>query len=251
MINCIIVDDEVRSRDALAKLLSKHCPDLNIVAKAEDVETAKDCILKMQPELVFLDVEMSGNNGFDLLNEIKLINFDIIFVTAHEGFAVKAFRYSAIDYLTKPIDYRLLIEAVNKFKQKQKVELKQQRFELLIENLANNPHQCNRIAIPNPNGFEMINISDIIFCQADGNYTNIHLLSGLQILSSKTLKHFEDLLPKKTFFRIHKSFLININLIEKYERADGFRVIMKNKVVLEVSERNRKGFTDKLTQLSE
>lgn len=250
MINCIIIDDETRSREALSKLLAKHCPDVNIIAKAEDTETAKDRILQLQPDLVFLDIEMPNSSGFELLNEIKNLNFDVIFVTAHEGFAVKAFRYSAIDYLTKPIDYRLLIEAVNKFKNKQKIELKQQRFELLLENIANNPYQCNRIAIPNSNGFQLVNISEIIYCRADGNYTTIFLLNGLQLLSSKTLKHFEDLLPEKTFFRIHKSFLINLNLIEKYERNDSYQVIMKNKTALEVSERNRKEFTDKLTQSS-
>jgi len=249
IINCIIIDDEQGSRDALSKLIQKYCPEINILARAEDVKTAKDFILELQPDLVFLDIEMPNENGFELLNDYKNINFEVIFVTAHEGFALKAFRYSALDYLTKPIDYRQLIEAVGRFKQKQKIELKQQRFELLLENIANNPHQCNRIAIPNLRGFQLINISDIIYCEGDGNYSKIHLLNGEQILSSKTLKYFNDLLPQVTFFRIHKSFLININLIESYTRnPDGNCVVMKNKAILSVSERNQKQFLEKITK---
>ena len=247
MINCIIVDDEVRSRDALSKLLGKYCPDVNIIDKAENIETARDLILKNQPDLVFLDIEMPNGNGLELLSQFKNINFSVIFITAHEGYAIKAFRYSAIDYITKPIDYRVLLEAVNKFKQKQKIELKQQRFELLLENISNNPRQFNRVAIPNLTGFELINISEIMYCEGDGNYTKIHLLNNAQILSSKTLKYFDDLLPPETFFRIHKSYLVNINLIDSYQRTDGNRVIMKNKSVLEVSERNRKEFLNKLS----
>lgn len=251
MINCIIVDDEERSRESLSKLLVKHCPEVNIVAKAEDITTAKDYILKLQPDLVFLDVEMPKNSGFDLLNEFKTINFSVIFVTAHEGFALKAFRYSAIDYITKPIDYRLLIEAINKFNQKQKIELKQQRLELLLENISNNPRQFNRIAIPNLHGFKLINISEIIYCEGDGNYTKIFLLNGEQLLSSKTLKYFDEMLPLSTFFRIHKSYLININLIDTYHRNESNYVIMKNHCTLEVSERNRKEFLNKLIGFEE
>ncbi len=251
MINCIIVDDEERSREALSKLLVKHCPEVTIVAKAEDITTAKDCILKLQPDLVFLDVEMPKNSGFELLNQLKTINFSVIFVTAHEGFALKAFRYSAIDYITKPIDYRLLIEAINKFKTKQKIELKQQRLELLLENINNNPQQFNRIAIPNLSGFKLINISDIIYCEGDGNYTKLFLLNGEQLLSSKTLKYFDEILPVKTFYRIHKSYLININLIDTYHRNDGNYVTMKNKITLEVSERKRKEFLNKLVGFEE
>jgi two-component system LytT family response regulator len=246
MIKCIIVDDEERSIESLSKLLIKHCPEVNIVAKAEDVETAKEYILKLQPDLIFLDVEMPKNSGFELLNQFKTINFSVIFVTAHEGFALKAFRYSAIDYITKPIDYKLLIEAINKFKSKQKIELKEQRLELLLENVSNSPRQFNRLAVPNLNGFKLVNISDIIYCEGDGNYTKLFLLNGEQLLSSKTLKYFDEILPDITFYRIHKSYLININLIDTYHRNDGNYVTMKNKITLEVSERNRKEFVNKL-----
>jgi two-component system LytT family response regulator len=247
-INCIIVDDELKSREALSKLIAKYCPEIKILAKAENVETAKDLILKHQPDLVFLDVEMPKKSGFELLNEFKTINFDVIFVTAHETFAVKAFRYSAVDYLTKPVDFRELIEAVNKFKQKQKVELKQQRFEMLLENISNNAKEFNRIAIPNLQGYQLVSTTDIIYAEGDGNYTNIYLLNGEKILSSRTLKYFDGLLPTATFFRIHKSFLININLIDSYNRIDGNFVVMKNKNQLDVSERNKREFLEKITK---
>jgi two-component system LytT family response regulator len=246
MIKALIIDDELSARESLIKVLNLYCENITVVAVGSSVEDAIDLIYRFSPDIVFLDIEMPNGNGFTLFEKIKQPSFETIFTTAYEEFAIKAFRISALDYLTKPIDFRQLQEAIGKYRQKQKIGIREQRFELLIENMTNRPSEFNKIVLPDYEGYSMINISDIIYCQADGSYTHIYLLNGKKLTTSKLLKSIEELLPNETFFRIHKSYLVNLNLIKRYIKVDGNQVVLENNVKLDVSDRNRKEFLDKL-----
>jgi two-component system, LytTR family, response regulator len=246
MIKALIIDDELSARESLIKVLNLYCENITVVAVGSSVEDAIDLIYRFSPDIVFLDIEMPNGNGFTLFEKIKQPSFETIFTTAYEDFAIKAFRISALDYLTKPIDFRQLQEAIGKYRQKQKIGIREQRFELLIENMTNRPSEFNKIVLPDYEGYSMINISDIIYCQADGSYTHIYLLNGKKLTTSKLLKSIEELLPNETFFRIHKSYLVNLNLIKRYIKIDGNQVVLENNIKLDVSDRNRKEFLDKL-----
>lgn len=247
MISAIIVDDLENARNGLARIVEQNCPDVRILGKASTAEEAKEMIRRLSPALVFLDIKMPNKNGFQMLEEIDVIDFDVIFTTAYHEFAIKAFRFSALDYLTKPISPKLLIEAVDRFKKKQNDEQKQQRFEVLFENTNNNINSYSRIAIPTLTGLTMLNISNLIYCKGDGNYTNLYLLNNKKpILSSKTLKYYEDLLPTSIFFRAHKSSLLNLNLVKQYLKTEGNTAVMVNGDTIEVSERNKKSFYERL-----
>lgn len=248
MINAIIIDDEAKARESLKKTIIAYCPEINILAMGNNVDEAVKLINQLSPDLVFLDIEMPNGNGFTLFDKIKNPTFSTVFTTAYEEYAIKAFRIAALDYLTKPIDFRQLQEAVIRYKNKQKIELKEQRLELLIENITNRPSEFNKIALPDNEGYTMIKISDIIYCQADSSYTIVHLLNGKKIITSKLLKLIEELLPAQTFYRIHKSYIVNLNLIKQYIKIDGNQVVLENDIRLDVSERNKKDFLDKLLQ---
>lgn len=247
MIKVLIVDDEQSARESLVNIIQKYCDGITIIGLCKNVDEAVDLIYRFSPDIVFLDVEMPKGNGFSLFERIKNQSFETIFTTAYEEFAIKAFRVSAIDYLTKPIDFRQLQEAILKFKQKQKIELREQRIQLLIENMSNRPTEFNKLVIPDADGLSLVNISEIVYCQADGSYTHIHLLNGKKITTSRLLKLIEELLPEETFFRIHKSSLVNLNLIKRYNKLDGHQVLMENNVLLDVSDRQKKLFLDKIS----
>ena len=247
MITAIIIDDLENARQGLSKLIEQNCNDVSIIGMAASAQEGIHLIKKLSPELVFLDVKMPNQNGFQMLEEIGEINFEVIFTTAYEEYAIKAFRFSALDYLTKPISPKLLTEAIHRYREKQVIYLKQQRFEVLFENTHNTIDSFNKIAIPTPTGLTMLNISNIIYCKGDGNYTNIFLLNGDKpIYSSKTLKYYQELLPESIFFRAHKSTLLNLNMVKQYLKTEGNTAIMINGDQIEVSERNKKAFADKL-----
>lgn len=247
MITAIIIDDLLNARQGLEKLIEQNCNDVKIIGMAESAKAGIDLIKKLSPELVFLDVKMPNQNGFQMLEEIGKINFEVIFTTAYEEFAIKAFRFSALDYLTKPISPTLLSEAIGRYREKQVIQLKQQRFEVLFENTHQSIDSFNKIAIPTSTGYIMLNIANIIYCKGEGNYSNIYQLNGDKpILSSKTLKYYEELLPETIFFRAHKSTLLNLNMVNQYSKVEGNTAIMVNGDQIEVSERNKKRFTDKL-----
>jgi len=246
MIQAIIVDDERAAREELTKLIDTYCEDIKIVATGKNVSEARELIYKYSPDIVFLDIDMPMGNGFSLFDNIKNPGFDTIFTTAHQEYAIKAFRVSALDYLTKPIDYRELQEAIIKYKNKRKIELRERRIQLLLENMMNRPTEFNKLVLPDYEGYSLINTADIVYCQADGSYTHLHLLDGKKITTSKLLKQIEELLPDETFYRIHKSYIVNLNLIHRCSKIDGFSVILENGVVLDVSERTKKEFLDKL-----
>ncbi len=248
MIKAIIIDDEAHARESLTNVIHQYCQEITVIGSGENVADAIALINRFSPDIVFLDIDLPNGNGFTLFEHITSPNFETIFTTAYEEYAIKAFRVAALDYLTKPIDFRQLIEAVERFRTKQKVELKEQRIELLLENLSNKPTEFNKLVLPDYDGYTLIKVSDIIYCKADGSYTEIYLLNGKTITTSKLLKVVEELLPSQTFYRIHKSYVVNMNLIKRYNKSEGHQVLMENNTLLDVSDRNKKEFIERLTQ---
>lgn len=249
MIKTLIVDDEFNAREFLEKLLVRYFPDKFIVlAKCESVDEAKLAIEKFSPELVFLDIQMPNKNGFQLLKEVEAINFDVIFTTAYSDFAIEAIRCSALDYLLKPINYIDLKTTVKKYEEKLNKASQQKKMLLLIENLDTGGSQFNKIALPVESGFEMVKINSILYCEADSNYCKVVCLDGKKIILSKTLKYIEELLPETIFHRIHKSYLVNLNYINRFDKTNDLIVELSNGQILPVSVRKKEDFINAIIQ---
>ena len=246
MINALIIDDESRCVEALSILISRYCPSVNVVGTCKDGECGLKSIEKHQPDLVFLDIAMPKMSGFDMLSELKNIDFEIIFTTAFDNFAIKAFKVSAVDYLLKPIDkqelnnaVKIAEERINLKKQSNSQASNLEHFTMLLENLKENKEAFPNIAIPTLEGLEIIKACDILYVTGDSNYANIHLKNRAPILISKTVKYLEERLKGHNFFRVHHSNLINLNEVSKYIKGVGGYVIMSDNKQLNVS-RNRK-----------
>lgn len=242
MIQAIIVDNEPNNIETLQLLIEEHCPSVSIVGTAATVAEAQKLILHLHPDIVFLDVELDGETGFDLLDLFSSPSFQVIFQTAHEKYALQAIKSSCLEYITKPIHSSDLIQAMNKYERYHKMEASQKRFEILLENIGNGNQALSKIAIPNADGYVFLNVSDIIYCQSDNNYTILYNSKGERIVSTKSLKEFEELLNPELFFRCHKSWLINLNHIQKYSRSDGSRVMMTNGNWIDIAVRKREEF---------
>ena len=239
-IRSLLVDDENHSLETLAWQLKKFCPEVEVVESCNQSEKALK-ILREQPiDLVFLDIEMPHMNGFELLQQLGKINFDIVFTTAYDMFAVKAFKYSALDYLLKPIDRDELMQAVEKVKAKKYPAVSSEQLSILFQHLYNQTQSPpKKIALPTTDGLEFVEAANIIHCQSDGNYTHIFLKDGVKFLICRTLKETEESLPANDFLRIHHSHTINLNHIRKYVKGDGGYVIMMDNTSINVS-RSRK-----------
>lgn len=245
----IIVDDERNNRLTLIKLIEKFCPQLQVVAECDSVDSAIIAVNNTTPDVVFLDVEMPGKNGFELLSHYKYhCPFEIIFTTAYSQYAVKAFRLSALDYLLKPVDPEELIQAVFKLNQKVSLEIKNKQFELLEQRINNNDLSKKQLAISTLEGIYFVALDEIIHVDADSSYTKLFLINDEKIMSSKPLKYFEELLEDYDFVRIHQSHIINLKHIRRYIRGDGGQVIMMNGAEIEVSRRKK---DDLLAKISE
>ena len=224
----VIVDDEQDCRASLLQFITEHLPNVQVVGLANSVATGIENIELHQPDIVFLDIQLGDGTGFSLLKQLDgRINFHLIFTTAYDEFALKAFRFSAIDYLLKPIDPQELKEAVMKVAPKEKIE-NFIRTEFLSHALEEK--QITKIVIPGVENYQIVNISDIVRCESDSNYTTIYLVSGERITTSKTLKEYDQLLPTPLFFRSHKSHLINTNYINRVAkfRTGGDEIELKN-----------------------
>lgn len=237
----IIVDDEEKARINLKSLLEEYCPAVQVVATEERILEAIRVIEANEIDLVFLDIEMQGESGFDLLERINDFDFDVIFVTAHDEYAIKAFKFSAIDYILKPINIDELIESVEKARNKKEHLLDKERYDMMIDNLKNRKG-FEKIALPTMDGLLFVDIKDIIRCESDDNYTNFFLTTGKHIMVSKTIKHFEDILTDHNFFRIHRSHIVNLNHIKKYIKGEGGYVIMSDETSVLVSRRKKEMF---------
>jgi two-component system LytT family response regulator len=236
MITCIIIDDEKPAREFLTKMINQYFGQKLVVLDAvESVEKGVEVINKMHPELIFLDIEMKGEDGFQLFKYFDNVFFDIIFTTAHKDYAINAIKHAAIDYLLKPINFIDMNEAIKRLERKQTAATNQQRISALLENLNTDSNQFNKIAIPTSTGYELEKVSNILYCEGFDNYAKIVTLQGKEIVITKTLKYLEETLPNNVFIRIHKSTLVNLNYVTSYSRTDGYCVTMANGKQLDVS----------------
>jgi len=238
-IRAILIDDEPSATESLAIELGMYCPMINVVATCNTPADGLAKIVSLKPDLVFLDIEMPGMNGFELLEQLNQVNFEVIFVTAFDEFAMKAIKFSAVDYLLKPVIDEDLITAVEKVEHRISNNLDKDYIDAVLTNVNFIQNNISTIAIPTMDGLEFLSVDEINYCEAKANYTSIHKLDGSSILLSKTLKSVEAMLEKHNFVRIHQTYLINISYLKKYIRGQGGYVIMKNGVDLPVS-RNRK-----------
>jgi two-component system LytT family response regulator len=247
--NAIIVDDEKGCRESLHQLLEKFCKNIKVIQKVESVGEAYDSIRLLKPDLVFLDVEMQTANAFDLLEKFSSLDFDIIFTTAFNQYAINAIRFSALDYILKPVDAEDLLKAVDRFEQKKHGEASlNHKFQTLLNNIQPDS-RSKRIGIPDGDSLVFIDVKDIIRCHSDGSYTSFHLIEGKKILASRPIGEYEELLQEERFFRVHRSFLVNLDHIRKYVKGDGGYVVMSDGAEVEVSRRKKNDFIAVLNRL--
>ncbi|MBO6516344.1 MAG: response regulator transcription factor [Bacteroidia bacterium] len=248
MLTAIIIDDEQKSREGLEAMLHTMVEGVSVVATADSVTNGVKAIKKNSPDVVFLDIEMPKRDGFELFDAIETINFEVVFTTAHEQYATKAFRTTAIDYLLKPIDLGLLKEAIARTSEKREKDKVNKNFEVFVNNMkANKSNQ--QIAISSSDGLIFIKIENIIYLRGDGAYTYFFLKTGERITVSKNLKEYEDLLSDYDFFRVHKSYLIHMHEMKKYVRGEGGYVVMSNGDSVDVSKRRKENFLAALSKL--
>jgi two-component system, LytTR family, response regulator len=241
----IIVDDEPKNVRILNKLLTDYCPDVKIVGDAGDADAAYKLIEELKPELVFLDIEMPNGNAFDLLDKFIMINFEIIFITAFESYALKAFKYSALDYLLKPVSIEDLELAVQKAKTSASSKNINLQVKSLLHNIQTTSGGPQKLAIHSIDGLEFVNADEIVHLEAEGSYTNIHLKNKSSILSSKSIKDYEDILTKDIFFRVHNSHIVNLKFIKKYHKGRGGYIILEDDTNIEVATRRKNEFLSK------
>lgn len=243
-LNAIIVDDEAPSRRVLEAYLSEYCSQVKVIAAVGSVQEAVDTIRNLQPQLVFLDIEMPGEDGFQLLNHFDSPDFMIIFVTAYQEYAVKAFRSSAVDYLLKPIEIADLIQSVNKAQQLHELQKNYtQQINTLRSNL-NTQQITRRLALPVSDGYVFINIEDIICLAANGSYTNVFLADKKPMLISKKLYQLIEMISHPDMFKPHRSYFINLNHVTQYTRRDGGQIIMDNELEIPLSTKRRDDFME-------
>lgn len=249
MIKTILVDDEYNAREFLEKLLTRYFPNKFLVlAKCDSVDDAVMAIEQFKPDLVFLDIQMPDKNGFELFKELKNINFEVIFTTAHAEFGIDAIKQGTLDYLLKPITYPDLLEALKRYEHKAKKNAQFDKFSVLIENLDVGNAEFKKIAFPTENGFELVKLSTILYCEADSNYCSIICLGDKKIILSKTLKHVEEMLPTNLFQRIHKSYLVNLNYITRFHKTNELTVQLANGMSLPVAIRQKENLINAILQ---
>jgi two-component system LytT family response regulator len=232
MIKAVIIEDEANNRENLRLALASYCPDIKLVGEADSALSGMDLIRQKQPDLVFLDIAMPNGNGFDLLESLERINFNIIFVTAFDQYALRAIKFAAVDYLLKPIDVLELKKAVNRVLDKRRREQKNDRLQVLLDNLQ---QQEQKIALPQTDHIEFVPVHSIIRCRGDRNYTHFYLRDGRHLLVSRTLKEYADLLEKSNFYRVHQSHLVNLDCIKKYSKRDGGTVVTIDEEIIPVA----------------
>ncbi len=247
MLTAIIIDDEPKGRLVLNQKLKEYCPQVRVTGEAANGEEGLKIIEAMNPDIVFLDIEMPRMNGFEMLNAIREKNFRIIFTTAYDQYAIKAIKYAAFDYLLKPIDIDELQSTVKSISSSENLHTPKQ-IELLQQNMQHPMKQLNKLAIPTLDGLLFYDINDIVQLEANSNYTNIFFINYSKIVASKTLKDFEELLPTDIFFRTHHSHLINLNYIKRYIKGDGGQIEMQNGNFVDVARRKKEEFMKMIGQ---
>ncbi len=244
MIKCVLIDDERNALEMMEWLLKTYCPEVTIAAMCNSAEQGIEAIHQHRPDVVFLDIEMPKMNGFDMLEQFDKLFFDVVFCTAYDQFAIKAFKYAALNYLLKPIDPADLKETIERIKEKKSIPVKEQ-FDLLLQNIRSTVKTTpQRIALTTGDGLLFVPTQDIIYCEADSNYTHILLSGGKRILVSKVLKEIDEALSGPDFFRVHSSYLININRIKKFVRGDGGYILMDNDAQITISRSRKQEFME-------
>jgi len=249
MIKAIIIDDEVHCLDTLNMLISDYCPQVEVVERCMSGRQAIQAVAKNLPDLIFLDIEMPMMNGFEFLEYFKEIPFSVIFTTSYDQYAIKAIRFSALDYLLKPIDPKELIAAVQKVETQKFVPLSEQ-FQMLIKQIKNKDVDFNKIAIPTSEGFVLIPADQLMKCEADDNYTHIYLKNKTKIIACRTLKEIEEqLINFSSFIRVHHSYIVNLNEVDKYIRGEGGYLVMNDNTTVNVSRSRKEMLIKKLEHL--
>ena len=240
MLKAVLIDDDESNLSSLSEKISNHCKQVRIIDCCDNPEEGIRIIDELKPDLVFLDIEMPQMNGFVMLQQLTYKNFDLIFVTAYDHYAIKAIRSCALDYLVKPVEIEELKRAVSRAEEKKKQPYSSSQLDLLIQHLQKK--QIKLLTIPTSDGLQFINIENIIYLEASDNYSNIYLSTNQKFLVSRTLKDFEELLPTDIFIRIHHSTIVNKFYVDKYIRGEGGQVVMRNGNVLDVSKRKKSDF---------
>jgi len=248
MIRCVIVEDEEMARKVLKSLLTQYCKDVMVCAEADDVESGKAMIEAFRPDLVFLDIEMPGGSGFKLLSSLDNIDFEVVFITAYEQFAIKAIRHAALDYLLKPVDPKELVAAVEKVNEaKYKKTLKRQ-YDSLLKNIDPEQLVVRKISISTSDKIHLIEVDNIIRCESDNYYTILYFKDGSNLLVSKTLKEMEQRLEEYDFLRTHKSHLVNLRCIMNFIK-DEMMVVMTDGSKVPVSKRKKENILEVINSL--
>jgi two-component system LytT family response regulator len=237
MIKAIIIDDIEQARITFKKDLEAYAADVEVIAEAGGVVEGAKLLKRMQPDILFLDIQMQDGSGFDLLDVLPEINFKIVFITASDAHAIKAFRYAAIDYLLKPIDPDELVSALEKYRLQHLNE--NAKYRLLNDSLKNHSRPHERLALHSQDKINIVNITDILRCESNVNYTCFYFSGGKKMLVTKTLKEFEDLLSDQGFYRVHQSHLVNTKYIREYIKTEGGHLIMNDGAMVPVSTRKR------------
>lgn len=246
----ILVDDEPDGIRTLKRMLEIHCPQVEVTGTSSNAYAAKQQMTDTNPDLVFLDIQMPGKSGLELLTELTDKDFEVIFVTAHNEYMLQALQYSAADYLLKPVDEDRLIEAVQRVEKRMEAGKKDERNKALLHNLgqAGNPAEM-RLCLPTLKGFIVLKLDEIIYCEAERSYTVFHLEGNKTVTVSKPLVEYDQVLKDTSFLRIHKSFLINLHHVKEYQRGEGGIVIMTNNAEIEVSRRKKDQFLMKVKEV--
>jgi two-component system LytT family response regulator len=239
MIRTVVIDDEKKARETIIEMLGYYCKEVEVVGEAKDVLSATGVIKKSNPDLVLLDIKMPDGTGFDLLRKFDNIDFHIVFITAYEEYAINAFKFSALDYLLKPIDPDDLVNAIEKVEKRIKKDELELKVGALLENIGQISGKEKKLVLKTTSNIHVVNLDEIIRCQSDKNYTHFHTVEGEKIIVSKTLKDFDELLRDYNFYRVHQSHLVNLSFIKRYEKTDGGFLVMKDNSKVPVSFRKK------------
>lgn len=249
MRTCIIIDDEKNARGALSKIIERYLnTKIKILYTADSVKEGVFAINKYNPDIVFLDIEMPVENGFKLFDYFDIYNFEVIFTTAYKQYAIDAIKFAALDYLLKPINFIDLRDVLTRLEKKHNKSSNTVQIEAFLNNLNIDTGSFNKIALPTLDGFQLEKVNNIVYCQAEENYCKIFTNRNEAILVARTLKNIDELLPEEIFFRIHKSYLVNMNYIKSYSKSEGYKIILDNGTELDVATRRNDDFIKALTK---
>ena len=243
MTTALLIDDDANLRAGMRQMLSRYAPEITIIGEADSVQTGVEAMSQLQPQVLFLDIQLTDGTGFDLLEQLAekngKIKFQVVFITAHEQYAIKAFRFSALDFLLKPVDPEELLKVIDKIKNVLDKNDNYSHIDLLLENIRKKVDNFKRIALSTSDGIHLFDVSDIIRCESEDNYTKFYIKNNKPILISKTLKEYEELLTEHGFERIHQSHLINLAYLKSYIKKDGGYVVMADNSNLPISQRKK------------